>query len=137
MLPVAASPTRARVLLLAEEADATDATDASVAVAIDSPLGRRLDALRSAAGLDESTVLLRVSPTNADAVAEALPEVVERLPDLQVTVLMGPLASETWRRHSAFQLHLTLVTTPAVDDDAEASAQAVRSALAGVAVMAG
>lgn len=132
--PTAVPPARARVLLLAEE---TEAVDGSLTVAADSPFGRRLDALRTAAGLDESTVLLRVSPTTADAVAEALPELVERLPGLQVAVLMGPLASETWRRHSAFQLHLTLVTTPAVDDDTEASAQAVRSALAGVAVMAG
>lgn len=137
MLPPTA--VTARVLLLAEDSSPAEATEDSRSIVVEdgTSLGDTMRGLCLGAALDASTVLLRVDETTADSVATALPDLLVQLPALQVAVLMGPLASETWRRQAAFQLHLTLVDTPEpLTTDLDAAAQ-VRSALTGVAAMAG
>lgn len=82
-------------------------------------------------------VLLTVGNESADALADALPELLAPLTSLEVAVLMGPLASETWRRHGAFQLHVTLVETPSPMSTDPRDTERMHLALQGVAAMLG
>jgi hypothetical protein len=91
--------------------------------------------LAATAGL-AAPFVLTVTEDDADAVSAALPAVLERLTDLEVAVLVGPLASETWRRHPAFQLHLTLVDAPALhEESSDEDLARVHAALRGTAAM--
>lgn len=91
--------------------------------------------LATEAGLATPPVLT-VSEEEADAVSAGLPTVLERLDRLEVALLLGPLASETWRRHPAFQLHLTLVDAPALHEgSSDEDLARVHAALRGTAAM--
>lgn len=85
-----------------------------------------IPALLEDAGAPDDTLVVTVAAATADRTAEDLPGILEALPALEIAVLAGPLASETWRRHSAFQLHVTLIDAP----DAEALPGALRGAVA-------
>lgn len=85
-----------------------------------------LPALIADAGAPGDTLVVTVEANTADRVAEELPALLDTLTDLEIAVLAGPLASETWRRHGSFQLHVTLIDAP----DADALPDALRGAVA-------
>lgn len=66
-------------------------------------------------GAPADTSVVTLSGATADRTAAELPAILDGLPELEIAVLVGPLASETWRRHTAFQLHVTLIDAPDVD----------------------
>ena len=91
--------------------------------------------LAAAAGL-AAPLVLTVAEDDAEEVSAGLPALLERLTHLEVAVLVGPLASETWRRHPAFQLHLTLVDAPALhQESSDEDLARVHAALRGTAAM--
>ena len=97
------SPATARLLVVAENPDAL--------------------------ALPDGAARLTVTPETADDVTAELTSLLTPLTSLEVVVLAGPLASETWRRHDAFQLHLTLIDAPTPEH--------VSGALAGAIAMLG
>ncbi|MFC6152669.1 hypothetical protein [Nocardioides yefusunii] len=83
----------------------------------------------TALALPDDAARLTVVAQNADQVSDSLDDLLAPLTSLEVVLLVGPLASETWRRHGAFQLHLTLIDAP--------TAEHVPGALAGALAMLG
>lgn len=67
--------------------------------------------LAAEAGLT-APLVVTVTEENTKATATSLTSILSPLTSLEVVVLIGPLASETWRAHGAFQLHLTLIDAP-------------------------